>query len=134
MTSEISLRLQGDPEVTVPEHAINHPPRNSWMCTAAVRMYAACACFSCRRRPVPIEASQPSGSSYEIDVLTGQPVQFSAAIRTRRFDRVMSVTAEHYGELTHAELPTQLELPGGTVKGARAPGPAQFRAEIDRAK
>jgi hypothetical protein len=80
MTSEIVPLPQGDPEVMMPEHATSaSPPRNAWMCTAAVRMYAPAACFSCRRRPVPIEASHPSVSSYEIDALTGQRVQLSAS-------------------------------------------------------
>ncbi len=43
------------------------------------------------------------------------------------------IALAYYGELTHAEIATQLGLPTGTVKGRMRLGLRKLRAEIDRA-
>jgi RNA polymerase sigma-70 factor (ECF subfamily) len=43
------------------------------------------------------------------------------------------IVLAYYGELTHAEIATQLSLSPGTVKGRMRLGLQKLRAEIDRA-
>lgn len=42
------------------------------------------------------------------------------------------ITLAYYGELTHAEIATQLALPSGTVKGRMRLGLRKLRAEMDQ--
>lgn len=43
------------------------------------------------------------------------------------------ITLAYYGQLSHSEIATQLDLPAGTVKGRMRLGPQKLRASIGQA-